>query len=67
MTALRLTQEAVSDHMDAILRLFKPGAKIAVIVRSPGHPDRDFLMTNDEGKEIAALIRRRFGATVEGE
>lgn len=52
-------QEDVSCHMDEILRCFKPGAKIAVLVRSPGYPHRDFVMTNDDLDELTAMIARR--------
>lgn len=52
----------VAGRMDQILALFKPGAKITVLVRRPDHPDgsQDFVMTNDEfGGAIAALEVRR--------
>lgn len=52
-------QEDVSRHMDEILRCFKSGAKITVLVRSPGYPDRDFVMTNDDLDELTAMIARR--------
>lgn len=56
---LQRVQEAVADHMDAILGMFKPGCKITVLVRTPDHPDRDFLMTSDAGSEIIAAVQRR--------
>lgn len=49
----------VSDHMCEILRLFKPGAKIAIVVRSPGFPERDFIMTNDTLPELIGCLERR--------
>lgn len=49
----------ISDHMDEILSLFKPGAKIAVVVRYPGHPERDLVMTNDLLGEIIGCLQRR--------
>jgi len=51
--------EIVSDLMDEILACFKPGVKIAVIVRMPGYNDRDFMMTDDEIPELIALLERR--------
>jgi hypothetical protein len=57
--------EAISGHMDEILGLFKPGAKITVIVRFPGLPDRDLIMSDDELEEVIAACRRRNG-TPEG-
>ena len=52
-------QEEVSGYMDEIIRLFKPGAKIAVLVRSPEFPDRDFIMTDDDLDELISMISRR--------
>lgn len=53
--------EIVAGHMHAILALFKPGAKITVLVRRPEAPDgsRDFLQTNDALDEIIEAVRRR--------
>ena len=39
--------ERVQENVDDILALFKPGAKITVVVRHPGYPERDFMMTGD--------------------
>jgi hypothetical protein len=55
-------QDIVSDQMDCILRCFKPGAKITVTVRTPGYPDRDFCMTNDDLPEVKKLIDRHIAA-----
>lgn len=56
---LAQVQEAVARHMDDIADYFKPGVKITVIVRSPGFPERDFVMTTDTlGLAITALRRR---------
>lgn len=62
MSDLQYVQEAVADHMDEILALFKPGAKICVLVRTPCHPDRDFMMTNDHLDELTAMLVRRKSA-----
>jgi len=56
---LENVQETVSGHMDAIVSCFKPGVKITVLVRSPGFPGRDFMMTNDDHDELIAMIERR--------
>jgi hypothetical protein len=52
-------RENVAAAMEDIVRMFKPGAKIAVLVRAPGFPDRDLLMTDDDLDELIAMIRRR--------
>ena len=53
--------QRVQWHLDEIERLFKPGVKITLLVRTPSHPDgsRDFLMTNDRVGDAIAAIRRR--------
>lgn len=62
MSALRQVYDAVGGHMDDILSHFKPGAKITVIVRRPGLPEQDFMITDDDPLEAIALINRRITA-----
>lgn len=59
MSDLHLVQQEVADPMDNILKMFKPGAKITVLVRAPGYPDRDFCMTNDSPAEAIEMLTRR--------
>ncbi|MER9768993.1 hypothetical protein NKJ09_23345 [Mesorhizobium sp. M0189] len=62
--------EQVADHMDAILKFFKPGAKIAVLVRRPEASDgsQDFILTNDTIDDvIAALQQRKTQPTLTGD
>lgn len=56
---VRHVAEQVSDHMEQIVALFKPGVKIAVMVRTPGFPDRDFMLTDDTIPELRAMLDRR--------
>ena len=56
------TQHFVADRMEQIVSRFKPGVKITVLVRTPGHPDRDFMMTDDTEGEIIAMVERRQAA-----
>lgn len=49
----------VQDHMDAILKNFKPDAKITVLVRFPDKPTADFCMTGDDLPAVADMVRRR--------
>lgn len=65
MTPLEVVQHDVSDYMDDIKKLFKPGVKIAVLVRTPGYPERDFMMTDDTTEQLMAMIERR--AKAEGQ
>lgn len=45
--------------MDEILTNFKPGAKITVLVRTPGKPNADFCLTSDDLEEVADMVKRR--------
>jgi hypothetical protein len=57
---LKLAADKAADYMDHILKLFKPGAKITVIVRSPLVPgDTDFILTDDDLTEVRAAILRQ--------
>lgn len=51
--------EHVAACMDDILRAFKPGSKITVMVRCPHEPTRDFMLTNDDPLEIRNMLDRR--------
>lgn len=59
MSALADVQQIVAGHMDDILKCFKAGAKITVLVRTPDKPTADFMMTDDDPAEAIALIQRR--------
>lgn len=52
-------QQAASDHLDEIKVMFKPGVKVTLLVRTPTHPDRDFVMTDDDMAEAVAMLERR--------
>ena len=56
--------EIVGDYMDRIVKLFKPGKKITVLVRTPGddHGQFDFMMSDDDPQELLNMIARRKAA-----
>ncbi|HHW32669.1 MAG TPA: hypothetical protein GXX24_00790 [Paracoccus solventivorans] len=56
---LRDAVEVAADAMDRVLECFRPGCKITLLVRTPGHPSRDFCLTDDDLSEVAAMIERR--------
>lgn len=60
--SLRQVAATVSGHMEETVACFKPGVKIAVLVRTPGYPDRDFLLTDDTIPELRAMLDRREAA-----
>lgn len=41
-----------------IAPMFVSGAKVTVIVRHPGHDDRDVLVSNDSIDDVAAAVAR---------
>lgn len=49
----------IESHLNDIAKLFKPGVKITLMVRTPGHPARDLLMTIDDYESISAMLDRR--------
>ena len=51
----------IQDHLDDILEMFVAGARITLIVRHPGLPDRDFVMTDDILDEVMAALERSKG------
>lgn len=56
--SLAQAREEISGHMDRILSVFKPGARITVIVRTPDNNEGDLLLTNDSLTEAVAVIER---------
>jgi len=57
---LEFTERRASGYMDDILALFKPGAKITVVVRNPTVPgDTDFILTSDDLDEAVKAIHRQ--------
>ena len=59
---IEVVREKISGHLDGIKKLFKPGTKVTVIVRTPGHDTRDFVLTDDALSEVAELLRRRMAS-----
>lgn len=42
------THERLSDCMDEMLRCFKTGAVITVVIRNPGYRNADLVLGNDD-------------------
>ncbi len=60
---LQRAYEIVGDKMEEVRALFLPGVKLTVIVRRPGKPEHDFMMTDDDPDEAVALIHRRIASS----
>ncbi len=57
---LEQLHEALCDHLEAIARHFKPGAKLTLVVRAtPGNPESDVVIGDDDHDEAVAAIQRR--------
>jgi hypothetical protein len=61
VTTLDETRAVIADCMDDIMKCFKPGMKITVLVRAVGYPDgsRDLLMTDDQLPFVVRAIETR--------
>lgn len=58
---VRRVAEQMADHLEAISKLFKPGAKLTLMVRNPTNPARNAFLTDEEGPdELCAAIRQLF-------
>ena len=47
-----------SSYLDDIKRLFKPTVHVTLIVRRPGEPESDFLLTDDELDQVQDALDR---------
>lgn len=56
-------QDELSRHLDEIGTLFKPGAKLTLVVRNPGRGDAGVVIGNDDLDLAVEEIRRRQAAT----
>lgn len=54
------TGQRIANILDREIEpLFKPGVEITLIVRSPGFPARDMVITSDDLREVQKTIERR--------
>ncbi len=51
-----------AQHLTDIQSLFQRNSKITCIVRLPGNPEADFVLTSDELPEAMAVLERRQAA-----
>jgi len=47
-----------SEHLEQIQSLFKDGAKVTLIVRTPGFPERDVLLSDDTLEGAGEVLER---------
>jgi len=58
---LEHTYNTVNQMLNEIAPFFKPEVKLTLIARTPGHPDRDFMLSIDDLNEVQKVIQRRIG------
>lgn len=56
---LQFAGTQIGNMLDAARELFVKGTRVTFIARPPGGAEQDFLMTDDDLKEVASLINRR--------
>ena len=54
--------DEIADHLADIERLFKPGARLTLVVRRPNFPEQDVVVTNDLIGDAIEAMRRRMAA-----
>lgn len=60
MASLEDVHDVISQVTDRRIKpLFKPGVKVAVIIRTPGHEGREVIVTDDDLNEVRAVVIRR--------
>jgi hypothetical protein len=58
---VRRVAEQMAEHLEAISRLFKPGAKLTLLVRNPTNPSRNAFLTDEEDPDaVCDAIRQLF-------
>lgn len=57
-TDLQRVREQCSEYLSRIERLFKPGARLTLIVRRPGDAEQDFMLSSDDLHEAIAVLER---------
>lgn len=55
---LRMLGEICSGYMNRVRKCFRSHVEVTLIVRQPGNPEGDVLMSNDDFQELRALLDR---------
>ena len=59
--AVEILAEELGKALATIERGFHPDVKLTLVARTPGHPDRDIIMTRDDLSEVVKACERRNG------
>lgn len=60
-TRLHDVQTFAAEKLNEIAVCFKPGAKLTLLVRTPGNDNADFCLSNDDLAEAIKALHRRNG------
>ncbi|RWU21259.1 hypothetical protein DM813_18900 [Pseudomonas alkylphenolica] len=69
MSVINRFHEIANDALEAINKHLMPGAKLALVIYTPGEPERDIVL-KDRGlnvDEVVSRLRRRGGLSLDGE
>lgn len=66
-TAVRQAGKVMSHHLNEIASIFKPGVKLTLLVRVPGHPERTALLSDETDIEEAVTAMRQVRNNPTGE
>jgi hypothetical protein len=65
---VRRCGQQMAFHMEEIAKLFKPGVKLTLLVRNPGHPERNAFLSDedniDEAVEAIKQLKNPTGAII---
>lgn len=56
--AVQLVRSRCAEHLEQVSELFKHGAKVTLIVRTPGFPEQDFMLGDDTIEGAMELLER---------
>lgn len=64
MTDLERAIGAIKGHAIGIKSWFQPDARVTIIVRRPGEPDQDVVVTADDLGEVSWAVARAEGRSL---
>ena len=59
MTQLEEVTERTNALLNQIHGMFRPETKATLLIRTPGHDEADFCLTNDDLSEAIKALERR--------
>ena len=63
---LDLVDNLIKRHMGRIAAFFEPMCKFTLVVRMPGVPEHDYIVSNDDDAEAIESMKRRLERKKDG-